>query len=218
MRLPADLIIAGSLPLARPRSTQRCIEFIMKKFLLFLDKFESYFCQVLLAFFVCILFLQIMLRVCFNYVIPWSEEISRFAFVWFVFLGAAYAARLAAHNRVTIQFKLFPQVVQDCAMVLTDIIWIAFNLTLFYKSIQVINDLVEFPFMSPTLEWSMAYVYMVFPISFGLMTLRVIQVDIMKYILKIDLRDVDAASIEESQMSLVVDKGDPQPATEIKVP
>jgi len=96
---------------------------MFKKIILnILDNFESYVCQVLLSFFVVVLFLQIALRVCFNHVIPWSEEISRFAFVWFVFFGAAYAARLAAHNRVMIQFKLLPKIVEDVFMILTDLI------------------------------------------------------------------------------------------------
>jgi TRAP-type C4-dicarboxylate transport system permease small subunit len=163
------------------------------------DKFESYVCQLLLSFFVVILFMQIALRVCFNYVIPWSEEISRFAFVWFVFFGAAYAARLAAHNRVTIQFKLFPKVVQDVATLFTDAIWITFNVILIKKSIEIIQDLTEFPYMSPALEWSMAYVYWIFPISFGLMTLRIIQVDVMKYILKIDIKDVDQIDLDDTK-------------------
>ncbi len=173
------------------------------KFLLkFLDKFESYVCQILLSFFVVILFLQIALRTCFNYVIPWSEEISRFAFVWFVFFGAAYAARLAAHNRVTIQFKLLPKIFQDIAIIITDIIWIGFNLVMIKKSVEVIRDLTEFPYMSPALEWSMAYVYWIFPISFGLMTIRVIQVDIMKYIFKIEIKDVDSVDLEETKQMI----------------
>lgn len=179
----------------------------VKNFLKFLDKFESYICQILLSFFVVILFLQIFLRTCFNYVIPWSEEISRFAFVWFVFFGAAYAARLAAHNRVTIQFKLFPKIVQDIAIIITDLIWIAFNVVMIQKSIEVIRDLTEFPYMSPALEWSMAYVYWIFPISFGLMTLRIIQVDIMKYILKIEIKDVDTIDLEETKQMI----SEPQP-------
>lgn len=168
----------------------------------FFDKLESYVCQILLSFFVIILFLQIALRVCFNYVIPWSEEISRFAFVWFVFFGAAYAARLAAHNRVTIQFKIFPTIVQDIATLLTDAVWIAFNIILIKKSIEIIRDLTEFPYMSPALEWSMAYVYWIFPISFGLMTLRIIQVNIMKFVLKIDLKDVDQIDLDETKEML----------------
>lgn len=173
-----------------------------KRLFKLLDNIESYICQILLSFFVVILFLQIALRVCFNYVIPWSEEISRFAFVWFVFFGAAYAARLAAHNRVMIQFKLFPKLVQDIAMIVTDLIWICFNLVMIKKSIEVIQDLTEFPYHSPALEWSMAYVYWIFPISFGLMTLRIIQVDIMKYILKIEIKDVDSVDFEETQNML----------------
>ncbi|WP_300668641.1 TRAP transporter small permease [Desulfoluna sp.] len=171
----------------------------VKHLLKFLDNFESYVCQLLLSFFVIILFLQIALRVCFNYVIPWSEEISRFAFVWFVFFGAAYAARLAAHNRVMLQFKVLPKICEDVAMIVTDVIWVVFNLVMIKKSIEVIQDLTEFPFMSPALEWSMAYVYWIFPISFGLMTIRVIQVDIMKYILKIELKDVDSVDLEETK-------------------
>lgn len=175
----------------------------IKYFLKFLDNFESYVCQVLLSFFVVILFLQIALRVCFNYVIPWSEEISRFAFVWFVFFGAAYAARLAAHNRVMIQFKILPKIVEDIAMILTDMIWIAFNLVMIKKSVEVIQDLTEFTYMSPALEWSMAYVYWIFPISFGLMTIRIIQVDIMKYVLKIQVKDVDSIDLNETKQMLV---------------
>jgi len=173
-----------------------------KRILNLLDNFESYVCQILLSFFVVILFLQIALRVCFNYVIPWSEEISRFAFVWFVFFGAAYAARLAAHNRVMIQFKLLPKICQDIAMILTDCIWIGFNVVMILKSIETIRDLTEFPFHSPALEWSMAYVYWVFPISFGLMIIRIIQVNIMKYVLKIEIKDVDSVDLEETMQML----------------
>ncbi len=93
-----------------------------KPVLKFLDNIESYICQILLIFFVCLLFLQIVLRLVFGAIhslsqyfsflehyllpasLPWGEELSRFAFVWFVFFGATYAARLAAHNRVTFQF------------------------------------------------------------------------------------------------------------------
>ncbi|MDJ0622471.1 MAG: TRAP transporter small permease subunit [Desulfocapsaceae bacterium] len=178
---------------------------VLKYVVKFLDNFESYICQVLLGFFVTILFLQIALRVCFNYVIPWSEEISRFAFVWFVFFGAAFAARLAAHNRVMIQFKILPKIVQDISIIFTDLIWIGFNLIMIKKSVEVIRDLTEFPYMSPALEWSMAYVYWIFPISFGLMTIRIIQVDVMKYILKVDIKDVDKVDLEEAK-ELVTDK------------
>ena len=180
-----------------------------KPVLKFLDNIESYLCQILLVFFVCLLFLQIVLRLVFGAIhtlsgyfaflehyplpasIPWGEELSRMAFVWFVFLGATYAARLAAHNRVTFQFKLFPKIVGDISTVFSDLVWIAFNCTMIYYSIRVIKEGFEFPEYSPTLDWVMAYIFMIFPIAFSLMTVRIIQVNIMKHILKIEIADVD---------------------------
>lgn len=180
-----------------------------KPVLRFLDNVESYLCQILLVFFVCLLFLQILLRLVFGAIhflsqyiavlehyplpasIPWGEELSRMAFVWFVFLGATYAARLAAHNRVTFQFKLFPKIVGDVSTVVSDLVWIAFNCVMVYYSIRVIQEGFEYPEYSPTLDWIMAYVFMIFPIAFTLMTLRIIQVNIMKHVLKIEIADVD---------------------------
>jgi len=174
-----------------------------------LDNLESYICQVLLVFFVCLLFLQIVLRMVFSAVhalssyisvlehyplpasLPWGEELSRFAFVWFVFFGATYAARLAAHNRVTFQFKIFPKIVGDLSTIFSDIVWVVFNCVMIFYSINVIREGFEYPEYSPTLDWIMAYIFMIFPIAFFLMTVRIIQVNIMKYVLKIEIADVD---------------------------
>ena len=169
-----------------------------------------------MVFFVCLLFLQIVLRIVFSafdyfshYIpllaewplpasLPWGEELSRFAFVWFVFLGATYAARLAAHNRVTFQFKMFPKIVGNISTLISDMVWIVFNCVIVYYSINVIKEGFEFPEYSPTLDWVMAYIFLIFPFSFTLMTVRIIQVNIMKYILKIEIADVD--QIDTSQL------------------
>ncbi len=168
-----------------------------KKFLHFLDSAENYMAQILLVFFVCVLFSQIFLRVAFNYVVTWSEEISRFSFVWFVFFGASYAARLGAHNRVTVQFKLLPKGCEKVLLLLSDAVWIAFNVIMIKESIIVIQDLAKYKYHSPALGLSMEYVYYIFPISFALMTIRIIQVNYMKYILKIEIADVDKVAPED---------------------
>ena len=168
-----------------------------KKFLHFLDSFENYVAQALLVFFVCILFSQIFLRVFFDYVVTWSEEISRFSFVWFVFFGASYAARLGAHNRVTVQFKLVPKCLETASLILSDLIWIVFNLIMVFESIKVIQNLAEFTYRSPALGLSMEYVYYIFPISFTLMTIRILQVNYIKYVLKLEIKDVDKVDPDE---------------------
>ena len=179
-----------------------------KKFLHFLDGIENYMAQILLVFFVCILFSQIFLRVAFNYVVTWSEEISRFSFVWFVFFGASYAARLGAHNRVTVQFKLLPKSFEKVLLLLSDMVWIAFNIIMIKESIIVIQDLAKYKYHSPALGLSMEYVYYIFPISFALMTIRIIQVNYMKYILKMELKDVDKVAPEEYAELIVKEQGE----------
>ncbi|MDD1793345.1 TRAP transporter small permease [Enterovibrio sp. ZSDZ42] len=156
-----------------------------------LDKFESYACQALLCLFVTLLFIQVIMRVAFNYGIPWSEELSRFAFVWFVFLGASYAARLSAHNRVTFHLKLLPVKVRQGIELIADMLWIAFNTMMTIKSIEVIESLMEYPFLSPALDWSMAFLYWIFPISFTLTSIRIIQVNYLKLVKGYEFKDMD---------------------------
>ncbi|MBW2594320.1 MAG: TRAP transporter small permease, partial [Deltaproteobacteria bacterium] len=133
------------------------------------DNIESYICQFLLSFFILLLFIQIICREVFSVNISWGEELARFAFVWFVFFGASYAARLAAHNRVTFQFRWFSRKTANYIEAFADLIWIVFNFVIIHKSIFLIKSMLEFPYISPTLGWSMAYVYLIFPISFTLM-------------------------------------------------
>jgi TRAP-type C4-dicarboxylate transport system permease small subunit len=163
----------------------------------FFDNFESYICQLLLAFFVTLLFVQIILREIFSYTLSWGEELARFSFVWFVFFGAVVAARLAAHNRVTFQFKMFSKKTQNYIEGFADLIWLIFNGVMIWKSIFLIKSMMKFTYISPTLGWSMAYVYLIFPIAFTLMSIRIIQVNYLKLIKGVDIRDPDKVDLEE---------------------
>ncbi len=167
-----------------------------KKTIYVLDNLEAYLCKILLSFFVILLFVQVIMRTVFQNSLIWSEEASRFAFVWFAFLGASYAARLGAHNRVTFQFKLFPKLVGNISQIIADAIWLVFNAIMTVKSIETIMDMIEFPFLSPALNIPMQYIYMLFPITFTLMSIRIIQVNILKYVLKREIIDVDDISSE----------------------
>ncbi len=170
----------------------------MKKIVIaVLDNVESYICQFLLSFFIILLFIQIISREVFSVNISWGEELARFSFVWFVFFGAVVAARLAAHNRVTFQFKKFSKKTQNYIEGFADLIWLIFNGVMIYKSVYLINSMMEFTYTSPTLGWDMAYVYFIFPMAFTLMSIRIIQVNYLKLVKGIDIRDPDKVDIEE---------------------
>lgn len=177
---------------------------VKKFFFSLMDHFESYICQALLVFFVVTLFMQIILRA-INMSLSWTEEIARYAFLWFILFGACYATRLSALNRVTMQFTKFPRWVKDVSIFISDLIWLCFCLAMAWYGYRAVMDLVEFPYHTPALDWDLSRVYLVFPLSFLLMAIRIIQVNVMKYVFKQEIEDPDAEAVRESQKTLVAE-------------
>ena len=76
------------------------------KLLNFLDeRLEERICVFVLAAMTLVIFIQIIIRAISVYVtIPmaWTEEIGRYLFIYAVYVGAAYATRRRAHQKVDI--------------------------------------------------------------------------------------------------------------------
>lgn len=163
-----------------------------------LDNFETYVCRLLLVIFVGILFAQIVMREFFSYSIPWAEELSTYLFVWFVFFGASYAAKLSAHNRVTFQFKIMPRFMATGLEALSDLIWLGFNLYFVYLSYDFVFNKMNLFWKTQTLGVPMKYFYMILPIAFTLMSIRIIQVNYLKFFKGIDTRDPEDIELEKT--------------------
>jgi len=181
-----------------------------------LDNFESYACQFLLAFFVILLFLQILLREFFHYSISWGEELATYLFVWFVFLGASYACRLGAHNRVTFQFKMLPKKVSIAIEAFSDLIWVVFNLYFIYLSYTFVFVKMNLFWKSQTMGIPMKYFYMILPFAFALMAARVIQINYIRFIKGEEIKDPDAIEIDPLPQALDQSPPSNDPNQELK--
>ncbi|WP_299396097.1 TRAP transporter small permease [Pelagibius sp.] len=168
-----------------------------RKIFHFLDNIESYICRTLLAIFVTLLFAQILSREFFNYSFSWSEELATYMFVWFVFFGASYAAKLYAHNRVTFQFNKLPKKVANTIEAIADLFWIAFNVYFVYLSFNFVFFKMNLFWKSQTLGVPMKYIYLILPIAFTLMTIRILQANYMKLVKGVDVRDPEKAEVEK---------------------
>ncbi|MBC9245200.1 TRAP transporter small permease [Paracoccus sp. 11-3] len=167
----------------------------MSAFWSFMDKFESHLCRILLAVFVSLLFVQIVARQIFGFSITWIEELSVILFVWFAYFGASYAARMAAHNRVTFHLNMMPRKTARIVEAIGDAFWIVFNLVFIWYAIEFISRLKPFV-KAQTLGWEMRYVYLALPIAFALMTIRIIQVNYLKLVRGVDPADPDKVTVE----------------------
>lgn len=180
------------------------------------DNLESYICRLLLVVFVSLMLVQIVSREMFGYSFSWIEELATYLFVWFAYFGASHAAKMAAHNRVTFQFKPFPKIVQTVSELIADMIWLAFNLYFVYLSYDFVFHKMNLFWKSQTLGVPMKYFYMVLPISFIFMSIRVIQVNYLKFVKGVDIRDPDSSELENAAAMMRDSNDDSTPLPETK--
>ncbi|WP_146448732.1 TRAP transporter small permease [Vibrio kanaloae] len=138
------------------------------------NNIEEYTCCLLLASFVLLLFTQILTRQFFDYSIPWGDEVATYMFVWFAYLGAVVAAKMSAHNRVSFHFKFFPPIVQTVSETIADFLWLCFNGYFVYLSYDFVFNKMNLFWKSQTTGIPMKYFYMILPIAFSLMMIRII--------------------------------------------
>lgn len=162
-----------------------------------LNNIETILCEVLLAAFVLILFAQILARQVFAYNIAWSEELSTYMFVWFAYLGAVVAAKMSAHNRVTFHFQYLPKRLAKAMLVLADLLWVAFNTYFVYLSYDFIFNRMNLFWKAQTLGVPMKYLYMILPVAFTLMSIRVLFNLYLTVFKGVELLDPETAEIEK---------------------
>lgn len=161
------------------------------------NNMETMLCELLLACFVVLLFAQIIARQVFQYSIAWSEELSTYMFVWFAYLGAVVAAKMSAHNRVTFHFQFMPKAMAKTLMVLADLLWVAFNAYFVYLSYDFVFNRMNLFWKSQTLGVPMKYLYMILPVAFTLMSLRILYNVYLTVFKGVELIDPEMAEIEK---------------------
>jgi len=166
-----------------------------RKTLALINNAETLLCEILLALFVVLLFAQILARQLFGYNIAWSEELSTFMFVWFAYLGAVVAAKMSAHNRVTVHFQFMPKWMKSTLLTLADLLWVAFNLYFVWLSYDFVFHRMNLFWKAQTLGVPMKYFYMILPIAFTLMSIRILWIVYLRVFKGIEPLDPEAEEI-----------------------
>lgn len=141
----------------------------------FYDNFEEWTSAFLVALMIICLIIQVFIRFLFGSALAWTEELSRYAFIWAVYVGAALCVKRRAHVRITAQFLKLDVKGRLFFLSVCDAIWLAFNIFIIINSVAVIMDGLDFPEVSPTLGIVKSWVEAIIPFSFALMSWRLIQ-------------------------------------------
>lgn len=144
----------------------------MRLFVFFWNKLEESLAVFLFTLMLIFGFFQIVSR--FGIIpipLDWTEELSRYAFIALVYISASLGIAHKRHVRVEIIENIIPAHIFRYMSIFVDAVWCIFNLVIAYEAYIFAVD--SFGTVSPVLEWDMGYVYMIIPVTFFLMAVRV---------------------------------------------
>jgi tripartite ATP-independent transporter DctM subunit len=111
---------------------------------------------------VAIALIQVFCRYVLNDSLSWPEEMAKFAFVWFVFLGAAMVTRRSRHIVIDlVPRSLSPEMLRLHAVAVRVISASVATFLLIYGADMVSRS----SFTSPALQWSYTYLYLAIPVG-----------------------------------------------------
>jgi len=118
-----------------------------------------------IIFFVMVasIFSQIVMRFIFHNANSWSEELTRYTFVWLTLLGASVAVRRGRHMKVDFFIDMIPKNIAKAFKILTNILILGFFLVVIKYGIDLVG--ITYKQLSAGLEIPMAYAYLAIPVG-----------------------------------------------------
>ncbi len=138
-----------------------------------LEELIACFCLTAVA---CFVFVQVLLRYGFGTALTWTEELSGWAMVWAVYMGAALAVRERFHIRIMAGVVALPRVIALPVVIFGDSLWLAFNLFMVRVSIEYLGVLWARPSISPSLGIDLFWPETIVLIGHALMSVRLLQI------------------------------------------
>lgn len=139
-----------------------------------ISSFEGYIAAALLVLLTLLLSFQVFTRFVLGTGISWSEELSRYIYIWSIYFGCSLATREDKHIRVTAQLEFLPKKLKAWVVTISDLLWIGFSGVVTYFGFQLVVSMIEFPFYSQTMGFNLLWVYAIVPLGYALMTLHVV--------------------------------------------
>lgn len=105
----------------------------------------------------------------------WTEELSRYIFIWISYLALPVAIRNRSSIRVDIIYDRLPKRWQNASWVVVDICFLILTAVIVKTGYAQIERLIRFPQMTTALGIPYLIPYLILPLGFGLMCLRLLQ-------------------------------------------
>jgi|SRR5690625_4235590 len=136
---------------------------------------EEWIAVILFSIMVILVFVQIIFRFVLNFSLDWTEEMARFTFISLVYISASIAVKNNKHLRTQAIFEFLPKKISKYLLLLSNVIWLTFTLFMVKFGYDTVVQILSSAQRSPVLHLKMGYVYMIIPVGFALISIRIIQ-------------------------------------------
>lgn len=147
----------------------------MKQLKTFMNIFEKSLITISMIVMVVLIFMQVFTRYVLGDAMTWSEEASRYIFIWMIFLSIGIGFTEKAHISIDMVKDRFSQKGQK---ILTQIVYIILLVVMIYFTYQgylLTENMMNFGQKSATLQLPMWIVYVSLPVGFLFGSLRLVQ-------------------------------------------
>ena len=145
------------------------------------ENFEKIFLVIGLLAIILFITLQTVYRYVITYVastsgaMVWTEELSRYIFIWITYLALCVAIKRRSSIRVDIIYDKLPKRWQDLSWIVVHICFLVLTVMIAVTGWSQIERLLTFPQYTPAMRIPFLIPYLILPIGFGLMSIRLIQ-------------------------------------------
>lgn len=148
----------------------------MKKLLQWVDlKLEVFIGALFLALMVVFTSLQIAGRYLFEKPLPWTEEMTRYMFVWMVFISIGYAVKTGEHIRITFVRSMLKPKGRLILDIICNILCFGFSVICTAEGYKLLSTIRQGGQTAVSLPIPMWLLYLVMPLGFLLVCIRLIQ-------------------------------------------
>lgn len=153
----------------------------MKKILRWLDVNFEPLCMTITFYLMSgLMVLQVILRFAFHTGFAWGEEVSRFIFVWLVFLSIPYATRNGRHIGIDFIRELLPVPARKAVMILIDIAALGMFALFLRNALLVVEHALYYGDTAQTLSANLSVLYFAAVVGYVLIEIRTLQALIWK--------------------------------------
>lgn len=139
------------------------------------EKLELYICIFLISLMTLLIFVQVIMRYVMRNSLTWSEELARYVFIWLIYIGISYGAKIMKHIKIEAALGLFPKKVRPIVVMIGDLFFLAFSIFIAYTAYTIVLKQIHLGQQSPAMHIPMWIIYGAPMVGFALTAVRQVQ-------------------------------------------